>query len=130
MKKTAITKLSLLALILAMSLIMMGCSSDDDDEADGLIYNQTAYRAQVNFIGIEVVNVNAGGLIANNSLEKNSTYLFQVTLFDSAGTVVGTIDSSLYVDDDNENQTINGTNCSWFISITENESEFTVLSAS
>jgi len=130
MQKTQITKLSLLALLLAISLLMMSCSSDDDDEADGLIYNQTTYRAQVNFIGVEVVNVNAGELLANDSLDKDSTYLFQVTLFDSAGNVVETIDSSLYVDDDDENQTFNETDYSWLISITENNGEFRVLSAS
>ena len=130
MKKTLITKLSLLALMLAMSLIMMSCSSDDDDESDGLIYNQTSYRAQVNFIGVEIVNVNAGELLANDNLEKDSTYVFQVTLFDSAGSVVQVIDSTMYVDDDDENQEINNTDCSWFISITEENGSFRVLSAS
>ena len=130
MKKFHVTNLLLLVIMLAMSLTMMGCSSDDDDESDGLIYNQTSYRAEVNFIGVEVVNVNAGELIMNDSLDQDSTYLFQVTLFDSAGNVVITIDSSFYVDDDDENQTINETDCSWFISITENNGEFRVLSAS
>jgi len=129
MKKSVMTMLPLFALVLAMSLLMMSCSSDDDD-SNGLIYNQTTYRAQVNFIGLEIVNVNAGELLANDSLDKGSTYLFQVTLFDSAGNVVQMIDSSMYVDSDDENQEINEQDCSWFISITEENGEFRVLSAS
>lgn len=130
MKKPQIATLTLFALLLAMSLLLMSCSSNNDDESDGVIFNQTSYRAQVNFIGIEILNVNAGQLLAYDNLDEDTTYLFQVTLFDSAGNVVQVIDSSIYVDNDDENQEINNTDCRWFISITEENGTFRVLSAS
>lgn len=131
MKTTYVKQLFLLVFILMMSLTMLSCSSDsDDDDNDGLIYNQTAYRVTVNFLNFKIVELTPGALLPEKDLEKNTTYLYQVTFFDNAGNVLEVQDHTIVIDGVTGEREINGQSCSWFIRISGDRGDFRVISAS
>jgi hypothetical protein len=129
MKISFMKNLCMLLLIFVLSMGMVSCESDDDD-IDGLIYNQTPHRVQVNFLGIKVVELTPGLLLGESALDKGSTYLFQVTVFESSGNVLEVIDSALVIDDNTGDREINNQTASWFIRISGDNPPFNVVSAS
>ncbi len=131
MKTTHVKTLFLLAFIFMVSMSMLSCSSSSDDkDVDGLIYNQTPYRVTVNFLGIKIVDLSAGELYTEKGLEKDTTYLFQVTVLDNAGAALEVTDSTIVIDSNTDDRDINGQTCSWFIRISEDSAPFRVVSAS
>lgn len=131
MKTTYVNKMFLLVFILMMSLSMLSCSSDSsDDDNDGLIYNQTANPVTVNFLNVKIVELTPGALLPEKSLEKDTTYLYQVTFFDNAGNVLEVQDHTIVIDGITGEREINGQSCSWFIRISGDVGNFRVIDAS
>ncbi|MCP4401193.1 MAG: hypothetical protein GY801_28335 [bacterium] len=131
MERTHVKHVFLVAFMLLVSMTMLSCSdSDKDKDVDGLIYNQTSYRVTVNFLSLKIVELNSGELLPEGSLEKDTTYLFQVTVLNNAGTALEVIDSALVIDSNTDEHNINGQTCSWFIRISGDNAPFGVVSSS
>ncbi|MCP4401259.1 MAG: hypothetical protein GY801_28670 [bacterium] len=129
MYKNMLRKSLLLLGLLAISMMLLSCSSSSNNDTDGLIHNKASYRTHVNFHGVKIVEVLPGQLLGEYDLKKGNTYLFQVTVFDG-DKVLQVIDSSIYISSSTSSYEINGQTCHWYIQITGNTTPFRVNSAS
>ncbi len=129
MYKNVVGKLLLLLCVAAISLIMMNCGSSSEKDTVGLILNETTYRVQVNFIGVKIVELQAGQAHIEYELKKGNSYEFQVTVLDGAD-VLQVIDSLLYIPSNPNEQREENRRYHWIIKISGNEVPFQVTAVS
>ena len=132
MKKLIFKRVILCLMLLSVSIFMIGCGDDDDDDPrEGLLNNQTPYNIRVNFMGVKISEVPTGEMVRENALEAGTTYQVQVSIVDSTGTVTEVLEThSLYINRSGDDNRINGTTCSWYLSVVGNSSPFSITSGS
>jgi hypothetical protein len=132
MKNHILTKCILCVMLLSMSLFMLSCNDDDDeDPRDGLLDNQTPYNIRVNFMGVKISEVPTGELVRENALEEGTTYQVQVSLVDAEGTTVEILPiHSLYIDRSADDNRVREKTCSWYLSVFGDASPFSLTSGS
>ena len=130
MNKNGLRRVLLLGCLLMISLMMWGCSSSSSDsKTDGLIFNQTPYRAQINFHGVKIVEVLSGQLLGEYDLKRSSAYVYQITIYNGS-TVLEVIDHFIDIPYNPGYYRINGRGCNWYINISGSKAPFQVVSAS
>lgn len=129
-------RLSMFAII-CYSVAAGVCGCDDvsgifgDDPTEGRIKNDTAYYARLNIISHKIMDLPPGNTVKEAALQADRSYQIDITILDETGAAISTIPTySLYIDDDADDQKLDGARCSWFLRIYGTSEPFGVDSGS